>query len=172
MREHEPSYRRWAGGFLSLHLAMVGVQLSLALSADNEGAAAEAWIGTISSALGLITLLISWPALVGSLETIEKHQAQEARAQHELMRELESRIERQLSQGSFVRSPIPPLLNTLYLTTASSILLFGWGRIGGALLLAIGGSIIANARLILYPSGLEAAWHGYANRHLKACPFH
>lgn len=165
---HEPDTRHWATAFLSLHLAMVGVQLSLAISADNDGARADGWTGTVSSALGVATMLISWPQLIGAGGAIDDLPQGNASERRYALAMAEQRFRRSADQVSFVRSPFTTVLNALYVGAAGSFVLLGWGRIVGGFLLSIGGSVLSQGRVLLFPSGIRDAWLRYQRRHPDA----
>lgn len=168
VREHEPDTRHWATGFLSLHLAMVGVQLAIAASAPDEGAMVEGWIGVLSSTLGVGTLLVSWPSLVGAgdaLDELPRDRPEEARAS---LARAEQRLRRAADQVGFVRSPFNTTLNALYLAGASSVQLVGWQRVSGAFVLSVGGSLVAQGRVLLFPTGIRTAWLRYRRAHPDA----
>lgn len=168
VRHHEPDMRHWATAFLSLHLAMVGVQLSLAITADNEGAIVDGWVGVLSSTLGVGTLLISWPSLIGAGDAIDELPTGTPEERRYALARAEQRMRRASDQVGFVRSPFNVTLNALYLGAASSFTLIGWGRVSGAFILSAGGSIIAQGRVLLLPTGIREEWLRYHRRHPDA----
>ena len=168
VRHHEPDTRHWATAFLSLHLTMMGVQLSLAITADNEGAQVDGWIGALSSTLGVATLLISWPSLVGAGDAIDALPTGSPEERRYALARAEQRMRRASDQVAVVRSPFNTILNALYLGGAASFSLIGWQRVTGAFLLAAGGSIIAQGRVLLLPTGIREAWLRYHRRHPDA----
>ncbi len=165
---HEPDTRHWATGFLSLHLAMAGVQLSIALAASDEGAMVEGWIGVLSSTLGIGTLLISWPSLVGAGDALDALPVRTPEERRASLARAEQRMRRAADQIGLVRSPFNTTLNALYLGAASSFQLVGWGRVSGAFVLSIGGSLVAQGRVLLLPTGIRAAWLRYQRAHPDA----
>lgn len=165
---HEPDTRRWATAFLSLHLAMVGVQLSLALTADNEGAQVDGWVGAFSSALGVGTLLVSFPSLIGAGDAIDALPVATAAERRASLARAEQRMRRASDQVAFVRSPFTTTLNALYVGSAGAFTLLGWRRIAGGFLLAIGGSVLSQGRVLLFPTGIREAWLRYRRAHPDA----
>lgn len=168
VRHHEPDTRHWATAFFSLHLTMVGVQLSLAITADNEGAQVDGWIGALSSTLGVATLLISWPSLVGAGDAIDELPTRTPEERRYALARAEQRMRRASDQVAFVRSPFNLTLNALYLGGAASFTLIGWSRVTGAFILAAGGSILAQGRVLLFPTGIREEWLRYHRRHPDA----
>lgn len=165
---HEPDTRRWAMAFLSLHLAMTGVQLSLALTADNEGAQVDGWVGTASSALGIGSLLVSFPSLIGAGGAIDELPTGTAAERRYALARAEQRMRRASDQVAFVRSPFTTTLNALYVGGAGAFTLIGWGRVTGGFILAIGGSILSQGRVLLFPTGIREAWLRYRRLHPDA----
>lgn len=168
VHEHEPDTRHWATAFLSIHLAMVGVQLSIAIAADNEGAMVDGWVGVLSSTLGVGTLLISWPSLVGAGDAIDALPVRTPEQRRYALARAEQRMRRASDQVGFVRSPFNTTLNALYLGAASSFTLIGWGRVSGAFILSVGGSFVAQGRVLLLPTGIREAWRRYERAHPDA----
>jgi hypothetical protein len=165
---HEPDTRHWATAFLSLHLTMVGVQLSLAVSADNEGATVDGWVGTLSSTLGVATLLISWPQLVGAGGALDALPTRTPEERRYALARAEQRMRRASDQVAFVRSPFTSILNALYVGGAGAFTLVGWGRVTGGLILAAGGSVLSQGRVLLFPTGIREEWLRYHRRHPDA----
>ncbi|GAB4208521.1 MAG: hypothetical protein OHK0013_27060 [Sandaracinaceae bacterium] len=166
--QHEPDTRHWATAFLSLHLVMTGIQLSLAFTADNDGARADGWTGTVSSALGVATMLISWPHILGAGGEIDGMPTGTPAERRWALARAEQRLRRAADQVGFVRSPFTTTLNALYVGAAGSFVLLGWGRIVGGFLLAIGGSVLAQGRVLLFPYGIRDAWRRYLRAHPDA----
>ncbi|MBX7194094.1 MAG: hypothetical protein K1X94_18720 [Sandaracinaceae bacterium] len=166
--QHEPDTRHWATAFLSLHLTMVGVQLSLAISADNEGAIVDGWVGTLSSTLGIATLLISWPSLIGAGDAIDELPTGTPEERRYALARAEQRMRRASDQVAYVRSPFTTILNALYVGAAGSFTLIGWGRVTGGYLLAAGGSVLSQTRVLLFPTGIREAWLRYHRAHPDA----
>jgi hypothetical protein len=166
--QHEPDTRHWATAFLSLHLAMTGVQLSLAFTADNDGARADGWTGTVSSALGVATMLISWPQILGAGGEVDGMPTDTPAERRWALARAEQRFRRAADQVGFVRSPFTTTLNALYVGAAGSFVLLGWGRVTGGFLLAVGGSVLAQGRVLLFPYGIRDAWRRYLREHPDA----
>jgi hypothetical protein len=166
--QHEPDTRHWATAFLSLHLVMTGVQLSLAFTADNDGARADGWTGTVSSALGIATMLISWPQILGAGGEVDGMPMDTPAERRWALARAEQRFRRAADQVGFVRSPFTTVLNALYVGAAGSFVLLGWGRVTGGFLLAIGGSVLAQGRVLLFPYGIRDAWRRYLRAHPDA----
>ena len=168
VERHEPDTRHWATAFLSLHVAMVGVQLSLAISADNEGALVDGWVGALSSTLGVATLLISWPQLIGAGGAIDELPTRTPEERRYALARAEQRMRRASDQVAFVRSPFTTILNALYVGGAGAFTLVGWGRVTGGFILAAGGSVLSQGRVLLFPTGIREEWLRYHRWHPDA----
>jgi hypothetical protein len=165
---HEPDMRHWATAFLSLHLTMVAVQASLAVTADNEGAIVDGWVGTISSSLGVITMLISFPPLLGSGGMMDEAVIATPRDRRIALARAEQRFRRDSDAVNAVRGPVNPILNAVYLGGVGIFTLAGWQRVTGAFITSAGGSVLAQGRALLHPSGIRDAWRVYLRRYPNA----
>ena len=165
---HEPDVRHWLTAFAVLHGALLGGELALGFTASNDGARVDAIIGAISSGLGLATLLISFPPIVGAggtldampEDTAEQRVAKLVRAER-LMRESAASV-------SFVRGPLAALLSAGYVAVAASIQIVGFGRETGGYVLMAGGIVLGQGRLLLHPDGILHAWRRYRFAHPDA----
>jgi len=165
---HEPDMRHWATAFLSLHLTMVAVQASLAITADNEGAIVDGWVGTISSSLGVITMLISFPPLLGSGGMMDEADVTTPRLRRIALARAEQRFRRDSDAVNAARGVVNPILNAVYLGGVGIFTLAGWNRVTGAFITSAGGTVLAQGRALLHPSGIRDAWRVYLRRYPNA----
>lgn len=77
-------------------------------------------------------------------------------------------MRRASDQVAFVRSPFTTILNALYVGGAGAFTLVGWGRVTGGLILAAGGSVLSQGRVLLFPTGIREEWLRYHRRHPDA----
>ena len=165
---HEPDMRHWATAFLSPHLTMVAVQASLTATADNEGAIVDGWVGTISSSLGVITMLISFPPLLGSGGMMDDAIVATPRDRRIALARAEQRFRRDSDAVNSARGPVNPILNAVYLGGVGIFTLAGWHRVTGAFITSAGGTVLAQGRALLHPSGIRDAWRVYLRRYPHA----
>lgn len=158
--EHEDDVRRWFTAFIALHAALAGVNLTLAISAPDDRQRIDTTVNAISSSLGLLTLLLTFPPLVGAGDAVRALPRQSADDRLRSLRTAEARLRRSADTSSFVRSEWASLLSAAYVEVASLTLLV-WDRALAAVIHAVGGAILGQGRLLLHPTGIVAAWRRY-----------
>jgi hypothetical protein len=151
-----------------LHGALLGGELVLGFTANGDGPRNEAIIGAISSGLGLVTLLTSFPPLIGAggaLDALPESTPAERVAKlvraERLMRESADAV-------SFVRGPVASLLSTGYVIVVASLLATVFQRTTGAYVLTAGGVVLGQGRLLLHPDGILHEWRRYQFQHPDA----
>lgn len=162
---HEDDMRHWWSAFLALHTVMMGASLTFAITAADDGARVELSIQSLSSLLGLVTLLTSTSPLIGAgghLDAMPESTPEERLAK---LVAAESLLRRSADGVSFVRGPVSSLLSSGYGLAASLTLLLGFQRYVGSILLAAGSAVIGQGRLLLHPSGIRDAWQAYERAH-------
>lgn len=165
---HEPDMRHWWTAFLIVHGVMGGVQLTLFVSAPEDGPRADFGMQALSSFLGMSTLLISTPPLMGAGGTLDGMAEDTEEARLVKLESAESLLRRSADAVSFVRGPISSLLTTGYGEAASLVLLLAFNRPTAAMLLAAGSALLGQGRLLLHPWGIRDAWRDYQRRHPDA----
>ncbi len=169
---HEPDMRHWYTAFMILHGVMGGVQLTLFVAAGDDGQRADFGFQALSSVLGMATLLISTPPLLGSGGTLDGMPESTPEERRIKLVSAESLLRRSADAVTFVRGPVSSLLTTGYGAAASLILLLAFERPSAALLLAGGTAVLGQGRLLLHPWGIRDAWRAYQRRFSDAgCPF-
>lgn len=168
IEHHEPDMRHWLTAFAVLHGALLGGELVLGFTASSDGPRNEAILGAISSGLGLATLLVSFPPLIGAGGTLDA--IPEATPEERVAKLV--RAERLLRQSadavSFVRGPVASLLSTGYVIVMASLLATVFQRTTGAYILAAGGVVLGQGRLLLHPDGIMHEWRRYRFQHADA----
>jgi hypothetical protein len=168
---HEDDMRHWWSAFLVLHSVMMGASLTFALTAPDDGARAELSVQAISSGLGLITLLTSTSPLIGAGGHLDSLSESTPDDRLRKLVEAESILRRSADGVSFIRGPLSSVLSGGYGLAASLTLLLGFQRTTGAILLAIGASVIGQGRLLLHPWGIRDERRRYRRAHEDAgCP--
>lgn len=165
--DHEDDVRRWYTLFAVAHGLLGSVNLTMALSTNDDLARIDLSVNTIGSFLGLITLLISTPPILGAGDMMRALDRTSSEARLASLRLAEARLQRSAEATAFVRSEFTSLLSTGYVA-AASITLIALGRTTGGILHAVGGSLIAQGRLLLHPTGAMHAWRRYRARHPDA----
>lgn len=168
IERHEPDMRHWLTAFGVLHGAMLGAQIVLAATANSDGPRVESIVGSVSSLLGLGTLLVSFPPLVGAggqidampEDTPEQRVAKLVRAEELLRRSAEA--------SSFVRGPVASLLSAGYVMASSAFIMLGFDRIAGGYTLMAGGIVLGQGRILLHPDGIIHEWRRYLHLHPDA----
>ena len=165
--QHEPDMRHWYSAFLGLHIPLIGVQLVLAFATPEDERRPDFIVNTISGVLGLTTLLISNPPLMGAGDFYRRLADDTPAARYVRLRAVEGRVRSAADSVAFVQSPLSVAASLLYVEAASLTLLF-LERPQGALLHAIGATIIGTSRLLLHPTGIWHVWRSYQARHADA----
>lgn len=163
----EDDVRRWFGAFVILHGLLTGVQLTLALATPDDDARIDFIVNTTGSGLGLLTLLISTPPILGAGEMMRGLPRATPEERLASMRVAEARLLRSAEASGFVRGPLASLASTAYVAAAAMTLLF-LDRTTGAMVHAAGGTILAQGRLLLHPTGAIDAWRVYSRHHPDA----
>lgn len=168
IRREEPAVRRWWTSFVLLHATMATGAAILAATAQDEGFRNEMLVGTVSSTLGLATLVVFTPPLMGGGDALRAHPDDTPEARLARLRVAEQILERAASSTDFLRSWLPATLSSLYVTAAASTLLLAFQRSSGAILHSAGGAVIGLGRILLHPTGARARWRRYRRAH-PAC---
>lgn len=168
---HEPDMRHWYTAFLIMHGVMGGLQVTLFIAAADAEQRADFGVQALSSVLGLATLLISTPPLLGAGGTLDGMPESTDEERRIKLVSAESLLRRSSDAVGFVRGPLSSLLTTGYGLAASTILLLAFERPSAALLLAGGTALLGQGRLLLHPWGIRDAWSAYRRRYQDAgCP--
>jgi hypothetical protein len=169
---HEPDMRHWYTAFLVMHGVMGGVQIALFIAAADDDQRADFGFQALSSVLGMATLLISTPPLLGAGGTLDAMPESTEEERRIKLVSAESLMRRSSDAVSFVRGPVSSLLTTGYGLAASAVLLLAFERPTAALTLAAGTALLGQGRLLLHPWGIRDAWTAYRRRYENAgCPF-
>jgi hypothetical protein len=163
----EDDVRRWFAGFIVLHALLTGVQLTLALSSPDDESRKDFIVNTIGSGLGLVTLLISTPPILGAGDMMRSLPRDTPDDRLASMRVAEARLRRSAEASSFVRGPLASLLSGGYIAAAATTLLL-LDRPTGAMIHAAGGTILGQGRLLLHPTGAIDSWRVYQHHHPDA----
>ena len=163
----EDDVRRWFGAFVVIHTLLAGIQLTLAISTPSDDSRPDFIVNAIGGGLGLVTLLISTPPILGAGDFVRSLARDTPEDRLAAMRAAEARLRRSAEASSFVRSELSSIASALYVEAASLTLLF-LGRTTGAFTHAIGGTILGQGRLLLHPTGAIDAWRTYQARHPDA----
>ena len=173
----EDDVRRWYAAFVVAPALLAGVNVGLAFAADaGSNLDQEAWwhskatpfvVNATGSTLGLITILASTPPILGAGDFMRSLPRGTPGERLVSLREAEHRLRRDHDAVAFVRGPLASVASALYVGAASSLLL-ALDHTVPALLHAVGGTILAQGRLLLHPTGPLEAWRTYASRHPDA----
>ncbi|MDQ3031048.1 MAG: hypothetical protein M3Y87_01420 [Myxococcota bacterium] len=163
----EDDVRRWFGAFIVLHGLLTGVQLTLALATPDDQSRIDFIVNTTGSGLGLVTLLLSTPPILGAGDLMRSLPRDTPEDRLASLRIAEARMRRSAEASGFVRSPLPSLATTFYVA-AGGITLLLLDRPVGAILHAAGGTVLGQGRLLLHPTGAIDAWRTYLHHHADA----
>jgi len=164
----EPDVRHWLTAFSVLHAALLGGEMVLGFTASSDGGRVDAIIGAISSGLGLATLLVSFPPIVGAGGTLDAMPEDTPEQRLAKLVRAERLLHDSADGASFVRGPIASLLSAGYVAVAASIQIVGFGREVGGYVLVAGGIALGQGRLLLYPDGALHDWRRYRLLHPDA----
>jgi hypothetical protein len=165
---NEPDVRHWLAAFSVLHAALLGGEMVLGFTASSDGGRVDAVIGAISSGLGLATLLISFPPIVGAGGTLDDMPEDTPEQRLAKLVRAERLLHDSADATSFVRGPVASLLSAGYVAVAASIQIVGFGREVGGYVLMAGGIVLGQGRLLLHPDGTLHDWRRYRFLHPDA----
>lgn len=168
---HEPDMRHWLTAFAVLHGALLGAEMVLAITANGDGPRNEGIIGAISSGLGLVTLLASFPPLIGAGGTLDAMPEDTPEQRLTKLVRAERLLRESADATAFVRGPVASLLSAGYVVVVASLLatpLFGPPRTTGAMVLAAGGVVLGQGRILVHPDGILHEWRRYRFLHHDA----
>jgi hypothetical protein len=165
--ENEDDVRRWFTAFVVLHGALAGANATIAISTPDDPQRIDMTVNTISSTLGMLTLLGAFPPILGAGDSVRGLPRATAEERLRALRVAESLLRRSADASSFVRSEGASLLSAGYVTAASLTLLF-LERPAAAVVHAIGGALLGQGRLLLHPAGIVGAWKRYFARYPDA----
>ncbi len=166
--EHEPDTRHWWSGFLAFHIALTGVQLTFAIATPDDRARIDSIVFTVSGGLGLATLLITLPPLLGAGDAVRGMDAGETpETRLARLRRIEERVRASSDSVDFIRGFLASGLSLAYTEAASLTLLF-LERPSAAILHAVGATVIGQGRLLLAPTGIRDVWRRYSRRYADA----
>jgi hypothetical protein len=168
IERNEPDVRHWLTAFSVLHAALLGGELVLGFTASSDGGRVDAIIGAISSGLGLATLLVSFPPIVGAGGTLDAMPEDTPEQRVAKLVRAERLLHDSADATAFVRGPLASLLSAGYVAAAASIQIVGFGREVGGWLLAAGGIVLGQGRLLLHPDGALHDWRRYRFLHPDA----
>lgn len=69
--KREPEMRLWFGSFAAFHTVSAGATVAFALETDDPNTRDAQWIGAASSGLGLVSMLIAYPPLLGAGQALD-----------------------------------------------------------------------------------------------------
>lgn len=168
IRREEPAVRRWWTSFALLHAVMASGTAILAASAQDEPFRNEMLVNMTSSTLGLATLVVFVPPLMGAGDAMRAQPAGTPAERLHRLRIGEGILARSAASTDFLRSWVPATLSTLYVTGAAGTLLLALERPQGAILHSVGGAVLGLGRILLHPTGARDAWRRYLRAHPDA----
>lgn len=168
IRTEEPAVRRWWSSFALLHAVMATGTAILAASAQDEPFRNEMLVNMTSSTLGLATLVVFMPPLMGGGDAMRAQPDDTPEARLHRLRVGEGILARSAASTDFLRSWVPATLSTLYVTAAASTLLLAFQRAQGAILHSAGGAVLGLGRILLHPTGARDAWRRYVRAYPDA----
>lgn len=164
----EPAVRRWFTSFALLHGVMASAAGILAASADDEGFRNEMLVGTLSSSLALLSLVVVGPPLLGAGTGLRALPEDTAAERLHKLRVAEDALRRDAAAIDFLRSWFPATASTLYVAAAAGTLLLALERPSGAITHSVGGAVLGLGRILLRPIGSRSAWRSYLRAHPDA----
>jgi len=168
IEHHEPDMRHWLTVVGVLHGALFGAELVLGFTASGDGPRNEAIIGAISSGLGLVTLFTSFPPLVGAGGQLDAMPEDTPEQRLSKLVRAEALLRTSAESVSFVRGPVASLLSAGYVAVVASLLATVFQRTTGAFILAAGGVVLGQGRLLIHPDGILHEWRRYWFQHPDA----
>lgn len=161
IRAEEPAIRRWFTSFAVLHGTMASGAALLAAFADDEGFRNEMLVGTTSSTLALLSLVVALPPLLGAGDQLESVAADDPAGRRARLALAEDLLRRDHDSIGFLHSWVPIALTSAYVAGASIFNLAALERTNGAFTHSIGGAILGLGRVLLRPMGSRGRWRRY-----------
>lgn len=168
VRRNEPPIRRWFTSFALLHGTMLSGALIFAISADDQDFQNTMIVSSVSSALGLGSLLVFIPPMMGAGDTLGSLPDDTPVQRLHKMRVAEDILRRASDSVDFLHGWFPATASTVYVLAASQVLLLGLDQLGGALSHSIGGAILGLGRILLHPTSPRDAWRRYSRAYPDA----
>lgn len=165
--QHEPAMRHWFTAFLALHIPLIGLQVVLAAATTDESQRPGFIVNAVSGTLGLSTLLLSNPPLMGAGDFYRGLPDATPAERYERLLAVEARVRQSADSVAFVQSPLSIGASLAYAEAASILLLFV-GTPSAAFLHAAGATLIGTGRLLLHPNAIWHVWRSYRARHPDA----
>lgn len=173
----EDDVRRWFTAFVVVHALLGGVNAALAFGTeagadmDSErwwrSPAAPFFVNATGATLGLLTLLLSTPPILGAGDALARLPRGSRAERRIALRLAERRLRRHHDAAAFVRGALASTASALYVAAAGTLLV-GLGHSVAGIVHALGGSLLAQGRLLLHPEGPIAAWRAYQSRYPDA----
>lgn len=165
--DNEHQVRHWFTGFAAFQALLIGVELTLLLSAPNDTDRIEPAISLFGATMGLASLFISLPPILGAGDALRSLPRDTPEDRLAALRIAEARLRASAESSSDARSDVGAIVSILYAEAASLTLLF-LDQTTSAFLQAGGGIVIGLGRILLHPTGAIDAWRTYAATHEDA----
>ena len=165
---HEPDMRHWFSAFSVIFATLMGGELTVALTAADEGPRIDGIVSTVSLGLGLITQLVTFPPLLGVGGTLDAMPESTPEERVAKLARAEAMVARSAEAVRFGRGPLGPSLSGLYSIAANTFLLVGFSRTVAAYIGVAGGLVLGQGRILVMPDGIDRAWRAYQRRYPDA----
>ena len=162
--DNEGNMDLWFGATYGVHAALVLGALTIANITDDDGTRDEMFVASVGSGLGLITLLIAQPPLIGAGQVAAGIPDKKTR-----LWELEKILETTHAKVNRTQSWFNHGLSFAYTLGASIFLWFALDRKRAAITQFLGGQLIGQGRLLLQPDGARDEWEIYRDKYLAGC---
>ncbi|MDQ3033224.1 MAG: hypothetical protein M3Y87_12470 [Myxococcota bacterium] len=163
----ERDTRLWFTGFVAFQSVLVGVELTLLLSAPTDQDRIDPAVSLLGATVGLTTILALSPPILGAGDLLRSLPRDTPGARLDAMRIAEERLRASAERSSGQRGLVASVASILYTETAALTLLF-LGELRGAYMQAGGGILIGLGRIFLHPTTAIDAWRVYSARHPDA----
>jgi hypothetical protein len=163
----ESDVQLWFMGFGILHAALTSINFAIAVGISDDQERIDYIVNGTGGVLGLATLLISTPPIIGASTMIRSLPRTTPDERLAAMRLVEARLRQSAESSEFVRSPLASLLSAGVVEAGALTLLF-FDRPIAALLLAGGGTVVGQGQILLHPTGAIDAWRMYLRRYPDA----
>lgn len=168
IERHEPDTRHWWTAWSTIFGALMGVELTIAFTAADDGPRIDGIVSTISLALGLVTQLIAYPPLIGAGGQLDAMAESTPDERALKLVQAEQLLRRSAEAVRFSRGPVGPILSGLYSIAANTLLIVAFARTTAAYIGAIGGIILGQGRIVIQPYGIDREWRSYQAAHADA----
>lgn len=162
--DNETNMAIWYGATYGVHSAVLLGSLVIANTGVEDAVRDGYYVAAVGSVLGLITLMLAEPPLIGAGEAVAGVEDKTKR-----LAMLEAILQRTYEKNNRTQGWLSHTISALYSLGASAFIWFVVERKRTAVTQFIGGNLIGQGRILLQPDGAKDGWAQYRSEYLANC---